>query len=223
LSDMVIKSENIHLIDAANRTPARFKRYPFGPEKSRASAAGTESEKPPKEQREEELKAAEASAYARGCSDGMKKGAESERANLRSTIEAFSQSFEELSRLKAEILKNSENEMLSLAFSIAEKVIHQEVSTNRDIAIEVMKTAVKDILDREGLKIRLSPVDYHHLMDVNPEAVRNLEGLRNAELEADETVGPGGVIVETLYGEVDARIDRQLSEVKDAVTEREEH
>jgi flagellar assembly protein FliH len=230
LSEAVIKSENIQMVAmVVNRPPSRFSRFGSGreehhpaPEKKGEAAPEVRSQTP-QEDLEERLQAVEQEAYARGFSEGVKKGAEMERVNLRSTAETVSAFFKELSRLREEIFRSSEGEVLDLAFSIAEKVLHQEVSTNRDVASAVLKTAMKDVLDREGLKIRLSPLDYHHLTEVNPDAIRGLEELRNAEIEADESIGPGGVVIETLFGEVDARIDRQLNEVREAMSRPEEH
>jgi flagellar assembly protein FliH len=225
LSDAVIKSENIQMVAVVNRPPARFSRFGIGREE-RGPAQRKKEEacsQTPQEDLKEKLRAVEQEAYAKGFSEGAKKGAEMERVNLRSTAETVSAFFKELSRLREEIFKNSEGEVLDLAFAIAEKVLHQEVSTNRSVASAVLKTAMKDVLDREGLKIRLSPLDYHHLTEVNPDAIRSLEELRNAEIETDETIGPGGVVIETLFGEVDARIDRQLNEVREAMSRPEEH
>jgi len=224
LSDVVIKAENILLVDSVNRrTSSGFSRRPFvREEENPAVEEAAVSERPLEEVMEERLKAMEAEAYARGYSEGMKKGVEKERDNLRSAVEVFSRSLEELSRLKAETLKDCEADILSLAFAVAEKVVHQEVATNRNVAVEVLKAAVKDVLEKDGLRVRLSPADYRHLVEVNPEAVRSIEGLRNARLEIDEAVEPGGVVIETLYGEVDARVGRQLSELRSALTGMEE-
>ncbi len=230
MSEAVIKSENIQMVAmVVNRPPSRFSRFGSGREEHHPAPEKKEEAAPearpqtPQEDLEERLRAVEQEAYARGFSEGVKKGAEMERVNLRSTAETVSAFFKELSRLREEIFRSSEGEVLDLAFSIAEKVLHQEVSTNRDVASAVLKTAMKDVLDREGLKIRLSPLDYHHLTEVNPDAIRGLEELRNAEIEADESIGPGGVVIETLFGEVDARIDRQMNEVREAMSRPEEH
>lgn len=230
MSDAVIKSENVRLVAVMNSLPARFSRFgavreerePVPGKKEEEPVAEVRPQAPPQDDLEEKLRAVEQEAYARGFSEGVKKGAEMERVNLRSTAETVSAFFKELSRLREEIFKNSEGEVLDLAFTIAEKVLHQEVSTNRSVAAAILKTAMKDVLDREGLKIRLSPLDYHHLTEVNPDAIRSLEELRNAEIEADESIGPGGVVIETLFGEVDARIDRQMNEVREAMSRPEE-
>lgn len=229
LSDALIKSENIQLVAVVNHPPARFSRFGIGREESepvpekKEEAVAEPSPQPPREDLEEKLRAVEQEAYAKGFTEGVKKGAETERVNLRSSAETVSAFFRELSRLREEIFRNSEGEILDLAFAIAEKVVHQEVSANRSVASSVLKSAMKDVLDREGLRIRLSPLDYHHLTEVNPDAIRGLEELRNAEIETDESIGPGGVVIETLFGEVDARIDRQLNEVREAMSRPEEH
>ncbi len=227
MSDAVIKSENIRLVEAAGRlSPAGFAKVSAG--RGNGGRAAEKEEKARKAatlqaQMESRAKAAEKEAQARGFAEGMEKGAAAERAKLHDTFESLVDAFEELSRLKRGILEKSEQDILALALAIAEKILQQEVTVHVDAVAGMLRAVMKDILDREDLKIRLNPRDYHYLAEVNPGAVRTLEGLRNASLEADETVGPGGVIVETLFGEVDARIDRQLNEIREALLRNDDH
>ena len=44
--------------------------------------------------------------------------------------------------------------MVKLAIAIAEKILHQEVSTRKEIILEVLKGALKNIAETEGMKIR---------------------------------------------------------------------
>jgi flagellar assembly protein FliH len=221
---VVIKSENIHWVDAAQRFSSGFRKIAFkgdvrnGPPKKETAAkrvAVLQAEM------EHKVKMAEKEAYAKGLSEGQKEGADQERAKLRTAGEALLKATTELTALKKETLEKSEQEMLNLTLCVAEKVIHQEVSTGREVVLSVLRAAMKDILDREGLRIRMNPLDYHHLMENNPERLQDVEGLRNAVIEADETVGPGGVVIETLFGEVDARLDRQLDGVKEALLKKD--
>jgi flagellar biosynthesis/type III secretory pathway protein FliH len=44
--------------------------------------------------------------------------------------------------------------------------------------------------------------------------MRQTDGLRNVVFEQDESLRRGGVFIETRFGDVDARLDRQLGELK---------
>ncbi|MBE9547282.1 MAG: hypothetical protein IMF10_07295, partial [Proteobacteria bacterium] len=71
--------------------------------------------------------------------------------------------------------------------------------------------------DREEMKIRLNPTNYNYMMEVDPGILRSFGDIRNVAFEEDEGIEPGGAIIETLFGEVDARLDKQLDEIRDGL------
>jgi flagellar biosynthesis/type III secretory pathway protein FliH len=47
-----------------------------------------------------------------------------------------------------------------------------------------------------------------------------LEAIKNVHLEEDASIGRGGVMIVSVFGEVDARLDQQMSILKDALSGR---
>ncbi|MDD2671944.1 MAG: FliH/SctL family protein [Syntrophales bacterium] len=205
---MLIKSELIQIIDT---------RQDFEPA-DRIAGGGPE---PPRREEqnkaERERQAALKEAYEKGFAEGVKAGIESEKARSASAVAASSTALRELATLRKKTLERVEPEILDLAVSIAEKIIQREVSAGRDVFVGVLKSAVRDILDREGIRIKLNPKDYQYVMEVDPNILEGLEGIKNPEFESDAGIREGGVVVETRFGEVDARIEKQLEEVRSAM------
>lgn len=172
----------------------------------------------PEEEVRRKIAAAAEEAYARGLAEGTARGADAEKKKLASTITAFENALLELARLRENIYENLQRDVLDLALDIAEKVIHREVQTNHEIFLSVLKEAVRNILDRDGMKIRLNPRDYEFMLEVNPGMLQGFEGIKNPQFEKDDSLARGDVVVETMFGEVDARIDSQLDEIKSALT-----
>jgi len=100
---------------------------------------------------------------------------------------------------------------------VAGKVIRQEISTDRDIVLNVLREAVKNVLDRDRIKIRLNPRDHERMSKLAPGLIFGFEGIRSITLEAVESISPGGAVIETAFGEVDATIERQLEEILKAL------
>ncbi|HPL62827.1 MAG TPA: FliH/SctL family protein [Syntrophales bacterium] len=205
---MLIKSELIQIIDT---------RQDFEPA-DRIAGGGPE---PPRREEqnkaERERQAALKEAYEKGFAEGVKAGIESEKSRSASAVAASSTALRELATLRKKTLERVEPEILDLAVSIAEKIIQREVSAGRDVFVGVLKSAVRDILDREGIRIKLNPKDYQYVMEVDPNILEGLEGIKNPEFESDAGIREGGVVVETRFGEVDARIEKQLEEVRSAM------
>ncbi len=217
LSKKVIKSENIELVNPTDgQEPEFVKLYSKGKGDDRSNAGKKGSSSPEARAAEIALKTEKdkKEAYAKGYADGLAKGTEDEKKRLLQASEVLANSLQELDRLRKEILAGSDEKILNLVFSVSEKVINQEVSTNRDIVYSVLKSAVKQVLDKEGIRIRMNPDDYRYIMEINPGFISTFDDIRNMTVVEDHSVKRGGVIIETSSGEVDARLEQQLHEIR---------
>ena len=93
-------------------------------------------------------------------------------------------------------------------------MIHLEVTTNKDVIHGVLKDAIKSISDRENMKIRIHPQDYRSMLAIKSDFIKGFDGMKNVIFEEDESIQRGGAIIETMCGEVDARLDQQYNEIK---------
>ena len=161
---------------------------------------------------------AEQESYEKGLSDGVRKGRELQRNETLQTIQTMASIVKETSKLKKSILENAEQQIIQLSLAIAEKVIHLEVTTNREVIRGVLKEAIKNISDRENMKIRVHPQDLHYMLEIKSDFLHGFDGVKNIVFEEDEAILRGGAIIETLCGEVDARLDQQYNEIKTSIT-----
>lgn len=136
------------------------------------------------------------------------------------TLKAFSQLAGEVGDLKKKLLADAEEQMLRLVVAVAEKVMYTEVATNSQVILGVLREAIKGVVEREGMKIRLNPLDYVFIMDMKADFIREFDRLKNVSFEEDESIQRGGALLETLGGEVDARLEQRLMEVKGALKTR---
>ncbi|MCE5262133.1 MAG: hypothetical protein LLG97_01225 [Deltaproteobacteria bacterium] len=164
------------------------------------------------------IRAAEQESYEKGLSDGIRKGRDLERRETQQAVQAMSKIVKEMSVLKKSTLENLEGEILQLALAVAEKVIHLEAATNREVIRGVLREAIKNVGDRENMKIRVHPQDFHFMMEIKSDFLQSFDGVRNVTFAEDESIQRGGAIIETLCGEVDARLDQQCNEIKAAMT-----
>jgi flagellar assembly protein FliH len=205
----VIKSE-----DVAYR-PRQGAETPGSGETPRGKAGQTASDLPGlKAALAREVQSARQQAHAEGLAEGIEKGKALHRQELRQPIESLTALLAEVAKIRQTILERDEQQILDLALAVAEKVIHLEVTTNREVIRGVLKEAIRHIADRDGLKIRIHPQDFSHMMEIKSDFLQTLDGIKNLVFEQDESIARGGALIETLYGEVDARLDQQYQEVK---------
>lgn len=198
----VIKSEDVKFSKASG-DPA-LPMDGFDPERSREAFA-------------RKIQITEQQGYERGLSDGIREGRTLEKNETMQALQAMSAIVKEMSALKKSALENLEEEILRLSLAVAEKVIHVEATTNREVIRGVLKEAIKNIGDRENMKIRVHPQDFHFMIEIKNDFLQSFDGIRNVTFEEDESIRRGGAIIETVCGEVDARLDQQYEEMKAAL------
>jgi flagellar assembly protein FliH len=199
----VIKSEQVKIF----RAPGDYS----------VSEAGFEPQRT-KEDFARKISLVEQASYERGLSEGIRQGRELENNETMQTLQAMSLIVKEMSVLKKRTLENLEAEIVQLSLAVAEKVIHLEATTNREVIRGVLKEAIKNITDRENMKIRVHPQDFHFMVEIKNDFLQSFDGIRNMTFVEDESIQRGGAIIETICGEVDARLDQQFNEIKAAMT-----
>jgi flagellar assembly protein FliH len=152
---------------------------------------------------------ARAKAHAEGFAAGRER-AEREMDDMLTTMRELL----EMARAeRRKLLEESEPEMVRLALGIAERVLHQQVALDRGVVIEMAKTAIARLIERDSVTVRVNPADLERMREHREELVA-VGDIRNLRVVEDQRVGRGGVVVETEAGTIDARIGTQLDEAR---------
>jgi flagellar assembly protein FliH len=155
-------------------------------------------------------------AYIEGFEKGERDGLESAKASLEPVVQHLSQSIEALENAKKELHLRTEREAVELALAIAEKIVSHEVQTNREVVLSVVEEALKKVVDRKNIKIRVAPPDFHFLNNAKVQIPDLEELFEKATFEEDKSIVNGGCVIETNLGDIDARIEKQFQAVEDA-------
>ncbi|MDD3294301.1 MAG: FliH/SctL family protein [Geobacteraceae bacterium] len=154
-----------------------------------------------------------------GYDKGFAEGKRQAERGLSSVFRALRDAVDALTGLRERILLEAEDDLLLLSVMIARKVINQEITTDRMILARVIAAAVNSASEKEEIVIRLNPED-HRLVSAHKSLY--LSGFnvdRLLDIKSDDSVTPGGCIVDTAMGEIDARVDAQLDEIFKKLTE----
>ncbi|MEA3486400.1 MAG: FliH/SctL family protein [Thermodesulfobacteriota bacterium] len=222
MSSRIIKSQHVKLTGSRKKTPAEFTRGIYHISENKADSNARENSRDIDAeseeisvQAEERVKIVSKEAYDRGFSEGVTEGMDRKKRELSLAAESVAKLVRELKRLKEELLKSSEKEIIDLVFSIARKIIHKEVSADREVVLSVLKDAMKNMQEKDGVRIRLNPEDYHYITEVKPDF---LDSFGDMSIEKDEEIGQGGAVIETHLRAVDARLDQQLNKIRESLT-----
>jgi flagellar assembly protein FliH len=168
---------------------------------------------------EQEIQKRSEDAYRIGIEDGKKLGYEDARNELKESFQSFNNMLNELCMQKDQLLKNAESLLIKLAINIARTLVHQEISVDKKVVGNIVKAALKWADDRNRIHVKVNPSDWEIINSLQKDLKDQLHGIQAFEIKEDAFVSPGGCIIETDSGLIDAQINTQLEEISHRLIE----
>ncbi|MBW2108435.1 MAG: hypothetical protein JRI36_07220 [Deltaproteobacteria bacterium] len=159
----------------------------------------------------------EQEAYEKGFSQGERDGKEMGAKKLDKLLDNIKQVFEEITAYKDDFTKQHEKHILDLVFRIAEKVVHAKIDTDSTVVRETILKAFELMADRSHVTVKVSPADMEYVKELRAQFFETIQDLKSITVEGDPKISPGGCLLETDFGHVDARIDTQLDQIRTAI------
>jgi flagellar biosynthesis/type III secretory pathway protein FliH len=155
---------------------------------------------------EEQLAMARQEGHAKGFEAGQRAAAES----LAPVIQALQSAVTAMTDHEVQLRAQAEKAVVELTLAIADKVIPQAIFELPEALVSVVNQALAKVLAGTRLNLRVNPADLEGLQA--SQAALELAPIDPARLtwSPDPGVGRGGCIVETDFGDIDARIEHQL-------------
>ncbi len=121
---------------------------------------------------------------------------------------------------KQEIYDAVANDILQISLDIAKKIIKKEVIENQDIVLDNIRDILKGLSKEETkLTLRVNPSQAAMLKQEVPEITTSLGLEVKLYIVPDEGIMPGGCVVTTSNGVIDATIEAQLSVISEVMKE----
>jgi flagellar assembly protein FliH len=158
---------------------------------------------------EDHLAALEREAFAKGFAQGEHAGAEAAGQRGEAMLHRLTQTLDELTTVRADMIRQTERQMVQLALAIARRIVQREVSLDPDLLLAMAHVALERLGESMQVTVRLHPDDY---AAARAERVAELTA-SNVTIVADARLSRGACRVESDMGLLDAGIDSQLQEV----------
>src|SRR4051812_31321042 len=124
---------------------------------------------------------------------------------------------EEIAGLLERMLKEVEGEVVRTSMRVARELLAAELQMREDAVVDVAATALQAAKTARDINLRASPRDAPVLRSNKQRLVSVLTRAKDLEIREDKRVKPGGVLIETESGVVDAQLDTQLEELERAL------
>jgi flagellar biosynthesis/type III secretory pathway protein FliH len=120
---------------------------------------------------------------------------------------------DEIAGLESRMLKEVEGEVVRAAVRVAAEILATEINLRDDAVVDVAATALVAARNARDINLRVNPRDVAALRSARERLVANLTRAKDIEIREDRRVSPGGVLIETEAGVVDAQLATQLDEL----------
>ncbi|MDR1863402.1 MAG: flagellar assembly protein FliH [Treponema sp.] len=165
------------------------------------------------------LEAERKDAEERGRKAGRDAGFNEGRAEVERLVERTRTVLERAQDKRTEILAQTEQEIIDLVLLIARKVIKVISENQRNVIISNVVQALRKLKGRGNIVIRVNMADVKLSTEHTKDFIKLVEGAKSIQVVEDSTVDQGGCIIETDFGEIDARISSQLAELESKILE----
>lgn len=149
---------------------------------------------------------------AAGLEDAKREAEESASDKVIEAVETLNEAVQG----RKEIIKDSEAEILRLAIKISEQIIRSEVSLHRDVCLNIVSEAINKVNDREQIIVKVNRDDLEHIKKYKDKIAGLVDGVKSLSIVEDSGIEPGGCVIETNLGYVDARISTKLQAIEEA-------
>jgi type III secretion protein L len=116
------------------------------------------------------------------------------------------------------MLRDAEREVIALALAIARKVLGREVAGGREAVVDLAAAALTEARTRRDVVLRVNPSDAAAIRASGERLSAALSGAP-FQVREDPSIEPGGAIVDTEGGRIDARVETQLEAIARALEE----
>ncbi|HEX5035691.1 MAG TPA: FliH/SctL family protein [bacterium] len=147
----------------------------------------------------------------------VEKGAERERGynqGLQEGLAQLSEKILETELAREKILGDAEPQIIQMVMDIAEKVIGREVE--KGAIVDVVKQAISQAVGKK-ITVRINPLDVPFMREREKELFQVIDQTQSVNIKEDEQIPPGGCVVETEMGAVDARLETQITAIRKAL------
>lgn len=159
-------------------------------------------------------------AYQLGLDEGRERAFSEHKADLQEKLLHFDEILAKITTLKTELASANEAHLMKLLFFMASRVAMDEIRSRPETIVSAMRQAVESAQSEEKITARVSKSDFAFIQGATEKLGKELEFTRRLKLEESDVIAPGGCIIETNYGSVDATVERRVEKLWEAISEK---
>jgi len=167
----------------------------------------------------QKLSVVEDEARTRGQKSGYEEGWASGSSEVERLVGRIHVILEKITEKRQEIIEGTEAQIVQLVLQIAKKVVKVISENQRNVVINNVLQALRKLKTRGDVVVRVNLEDLKVTSEHTKEFLAMVENVKSITVVEDTTVDQGGALVETDFGEIDAKISSQFAELEEKILE----
>jgi len=165
------------------------------------------------------LEAAEREAAKKGREEGREAGYTEGKAEVERLVGRLHVILDRAMDKRAEILEQTEAQVVELVLLVARKVVKVISENQKSVVVQNIGQALRKLKTKSDVIVRVNLADLQLATEHIKDFVQMTENAKKMTVVEDSTVDRGGCVIETDFGEIDARISSQLHELEERILE----
>ncbi len=163
--------------------------------------------------------ATEREAWEKGHAEGRQAGFEEGKAEVQRLVESLHGIITKAIEKRNDIIAEAETQIINLVLLIVKKVIKVISENQKNVVINNVVQALRKLKSRGDVVIRVNLADLELTSEHVKDFMKMVENVKSITVLEDTSVDRGGCIIETDFGQIDARISSQLHEIEERILE----
>jgi len=161
----------------------------------------------------------EKEAFGKGHAEGREEGFQEGSQEVERLVDTLQKIISAAIDKRNEIIQESETQVINLVLLISKKVIKVISENQKNVVINNVVQALRKLKSRGDVVIRVNLADVELTSEHISDFMKMVENVKSVTVLEDSSVDRGGCIIETDFGQIDARISSQLHEIEEKIIE----
>ncbi len=156
-------------------------------------------------------------AFKKGFEQGREDGFKEGKAEVERLVGRIHVILEKAMDKRGEILEQTEAQVIELVLLLARKVVKVISENQKNVVISNIAQALKKLKTKSDVIIKVNLSDLQLASEHAKDFIAQAENAKRLTIVEDTSIDRGGCVVETDFGEIDARISSQLHELEEKI------
>gem|GEM_PF-1008272 len=156
-------------------------------------------------------------AQRQGRAEGERQGRAAAEKEYAQRLGSLNKILKNLEEQRGAIVRRYREELLLLATTMTDRLVHHEISVNPAVIESCFRGAMEYVIENSLVKAHLNPDDFHRLKEAGLADPTLFGGKNRVQLVEDPAVAAGGCLLKSSFGEIDATLESCRDKLYQAV------